>query len=63
MDDVIRMRKPHPCGSTDWRIVRIGADLGLKCLGCDRRIMLTRREVKRKMKGYVVKDGQNVNDD
>lgn len=63
MDDVIRMRKPHPCGSTDWRIVRIGADLGLKCLGCDRRIMLTRREVKRKMKGYVVKDGQNVSDD
>jgi hypothetical protein len=33
MDDVLRLRKPHPCGSTDWIVVRLGADIGLKCLG------------------------------
>jgi hypothetical protein len=50
LDDVVRMRKPHPCGSNDWRVVRLGADIGLKCTGCGRRIMLSRREVARRMK-------------
>jgi len=48
LDDVIRLRKPHPCGSMDWIVVRIGADIGLKCLGCDRKILLPRREVARR---------------
>ena len=55
MGDVIRLRKQHPCGSTDWVVVRIGADIGLKCLGCGRRILLPRREVARRMKAYVSK--------
>ncbi|MFN2146766.1 MAG: DUF951 domain-containing protein [Anaerolineales bacterium] len=50
MDEIIRMRKPHPCGSSDWRVVRLGADIGLKCTGCGRRILLSRREVARRMK-------------
>jgi len=53
MNDVLRLRKPHPCGNTDWIVVRLGADIGLKCLGCGRRILLPRREVSRRMKGYV----------
>lgn len=63
MEDVVRLKKPHPCGSTDWQVVRLGADIGLKCLGCQRRILLTRREVARKMKGYVLKDGERLLDD
>jgi hypothetical protein len=50
MDDVLRLRKPHPCGSTDWVVVRLGADIGLRCLGCGRRILLSRREVSRRLK-------------
>jgi hypothetical protein len=50
MDEILRLRKPHPCGSSDWRVVRLGADIGLKCLGCGRRILLTRRELLRRMK-------------
>jgi hypothetical protein len=50
LDDIVRMRKPHPCGSSDWRVVRLGADIGLKCKGCGRRILLSRREVARRMK-------------
>jgi len=44
------MRKPHPCGSTDWKVTRLGADIGLECLGCGRRVMLTRRELQRRAK-------------
>ncbi len=56
MGDVIRLRKPHPCGNTDWVVVRLGADIGLKCVGCGRRILLSRREVARRMKAYVRKN-------
>lgn len=55
MDDVLRLRKPHPCGGTDWVVVRLGADIGLKCLGCGRRILLPRRDVARRLKTYVKK--------
>ena len=53
MADVLRLRKPHPCGSSDWVVVRLGADIGLKCKGCGRRILLTRREVARRKKATV----------
>ena len=62
MEDVLRLRKPHPCGSTDWIVVRIGADIGLKCLGCGRRILLPRREVARRLKAYVHQGGQPLSD-
>ena len=48
--DVVHMRKPHPCGSYQWQVVRIGADIGLKCLTCGHRVMLTRRDFERRLK-------------
>lgn len=48
LDDVLRLRKPHPCGGYDWRVVRLGADIGLVCQTCGRRVMLTRREVEKR---------------
>ena len=53
--DIIRMRKPHPCGGYEWRVVRLGADIGLECLGCGRRIMLERRSLKNRMKAIIQK--------
>ena len=50
LKDTVRMRKQHPCGSFDWRVTRLGADIGLECLGCGRRVMLTRRELARRAK-------------
>jgi len=50
MQDVLRLRKPHPCGSTDWVVVRLGADIGIKCLGCGRKVLLSRRELARRIK-------------
>ena len=53
LGDVLRLRKPHPCGSYEWKVTRLGADIGLVCLGCGRRIMLPRRELARRLKAIV----------
>lgn len=53
LDDVVRLRKPHPCGSYEWRVVRLGAEIGLKCLGCGRRVLLPRRTFERRLKSFV----------
>ena len=42
LGDIVRMRKPHPCGGTDWEVVRLGADIGIRCQGCSRRVLLPR---------------------
>jgi len=55
LGDIIRMRKPHPCGGYEWRVVRLGADIGLVCLTCERRILLDRRSLKNRMKKIVQK--------
>jgi hypothetical protein len=51
--DIVRLRKPHPCGGTDWEIVRLGADIGLKCQTCQHRVLLTRRELEKRLKTIV----------
>ncbi|MBN2469224.1 MAG: DUF951 domain-containing protein [Anaerolineae bacterium] len=48
--DIAIMRKTHPCGSNQWRVTRIGADIGVVCLGCGRRVMLPRRKFTRAVK-------------
>ncbi len=53
LDDVLRLRKPHPCGGYEWRVVRLGADIGLVCVTCGRRVMLTRRELEKRTKAMV----------
>ena len=51
--DVVRLRKPHPCGGWEWTIVRLGADIGLRCNTCNHRILITRREAERDTKAFV----------
>ena len=41
--DVVTLKKPHPCGSKEWEILRVGADFRLKCLGCGHQIMIARK--------------------
>ena len=45
--DVIKMKKPHPCGSHEWEVLRVGADFRLKCMGCGHQIMVARRLVEK----------------
>jgi hypothetical protein len=58
LNDHLRLRKPHPCGSYEWTVTRLGADIGLECKGCGRRVLLTRRELARRLK-LVVKKEEN----
>ena len=53
MGDVVRLRKEHPCGSTDWTVVRLGADIGLRCVTCGRHVLLERRALERRVTGFV----------
>ena len=53
MGDVVRMRKPHPCGSYDWEVVRLGADIGIRCRECGRRVLLPRSRFVRQVKTLV----------
>lgn len=48
--DIAEMRKPHPCGSSEWDVTRIGADIGIKCRKCGRRVVLPRDEFERRVK-------------
>ncbi|MBI4203129.1 MAG: DUF951 domain-containing protein [Chloroflexi bacterium] len=48
LGDVVRLKKAHPCGSAQWEVVRLGADIGLRCLGCSRRILMPRSELERR---------------
>ncbi len=53
LGDRVRLRKPHPCGGFDWKVVRLGADIGLECETCSHRVMLSRRELARRLKVHT----------
>jgi hypothetical protein len=55
LGDVVRLRKVHPCGSYEWEVVRVGADIGLKCLKCRRKVLLARDVFGRRVKEFVSK--------
>ena len=48
--DVVRLRKKHPCGGFEWEVVRVGADIGLRCLTCGRRILTPRSKIEKRIK-------------
>lgn len=58
LGDRIRLRKAHPCGSHEWEVVRLGADIGLVCFGCGHRILMDRLDVERRFTGYVERGPQ-----
>lgn len=49
--DIVKLKKSHPCGSSEWEILRVGADFRLKCLGCGHQIMIARRLVEKNTRG------------
>ncbi|MGC8856239.1 MAG: DUF951 domain-containing protein [Anaerolineae bacterium] len=61
LNDLLRLRKPHPCGSYEWVVVRLGADIGLECKGCGRRVLLTRRDLAKRIKTILTKHEEENN--
>jgi hypothetical protein len=53
LDDIVRMKKPHPCGGTDWRVVRLGTDIGLVCLKCNRKVLIPRGKFIKQVKVFL----------
>jgi hypothetical protein len=53
LGETVRLSKPHPCGSDEWQVVRLGADVGVKCLKCGRRVLLKRSVFERRVKKII----------
>ena len=62
LNDHLRLRKQHPCGSYEWTVTRLGADIGLECKGCGRHVMLTRRELAKRLKANLTKHTEAQNE-
>ena len=56
--DIVRLKKKHPCGSDQWQVVRVGADIGIKCQRCHHRVLLERGVFERRVKGILAKDAE-----
>ena len=63
LGDIISMKKPHPCGCNKWEIIRVGADIKIKCLGenCGRVVMLTRRDFNKSLKNVIESAEERAN--
>lgn len=55
LNDLVEMKKPHPCGTNRWQIIRMGADIKIQCTGCGHIVMMPRREFDHKLKRYLKK--------
>jgi len=55
LNDIVQMKKAHPCGENKWKIIRMGMDIRLKCEGCGHSVLIPRREFERKMKKVLIK--------
>lgn len=54
--DIVKLKKPHPCGSSEWEILRVGADFRLKCMGCGHMVMVPRKLVEKNDQGLTKKE-------
>lgn len=55
LNDVVQMKKQHPCGENKWKIIRMGMDVRVKCLGCERSVLIPRNDFSKKVKKIIEK--------
>jgi hypothetical protein len=53
LGDIVRLRRPHPCGGDTWLVDRLGADIGLRCRTCERHVLIERPTLERRLAGFV----------
>lgn len=56
LNDVVEMKKAHPCGANRWRIIRLGMDIRIKCEGCAHSVLIPRKDFTKKMKKVLVRN-------
>jgi len=59
LGDIVRLKKKHPCGSDEWQVVRLGADIGIICRGCQHRVLLPRSIFERRIKAFVFRESNH----
>ena len=57
--DRLTLKKPHPCGSFEWEVLRVGADFRLRCLGCGHEVMIPRSKAEKNLR-QVLRDGERI---
>ena len=57
--DVVRLKKKHPCGSDQWQVFRVGADIGIRCQRCHRRLFLERGIFERRVRAFLSREQEN----
>ena len=55
--DIVKLKKPHPCGSQEWEILRVGMDIKLRCLGCGHELMLPRSKAEKSIRKILTEEG------
>nr|WP_321315708.1 DUF951 domain-containing protein [uncultured Ligilactobacillus sp.] len=55
LNDIVEMKKAHPCGVNQWKIIRMGMDIKIECTNCNHLVMMPRREFERKLKKILIK--------
>lgn len=63
LGDIIQTRKGHPCGSDCWEVIRVGADIKMKCTGCGRIVMLPRSQFEKSVKKIIKSNHKSENKD
>ena len=56
VNDVLKMKKAHPCGSQEWLVLRVGMDIRLRCAGCGHEVLAPRRKVEKSIKRVIPKE-------
>lgn len=62
LGDVVRLKRSHPCGGSRWLIDRLGADLGLRCTTCARRVLVARARVERRLAGFETRGDEAMSE-
>ncbi|MCI6858248.1 MAG: DUF951 domain-containing protein [Eubacterium sp.] len=57
--EVIKMKKKHPCGGNEWKLLRVGMDFRLQCMKCGREVLVPRKLVEKNFRGFVEHCGEN----
>lgn len=58
LNDVVQMKKQHPCGENQWKIIRTGMDIRIKCTGCDHSVLIPRKKFESKLKKVIVRHSE-----
>jgi hypothetical protein len=55
LGDIVEMKKPHPCGKNQWKIIRMGMDIRIKCQGCEHSVLIPRQKFEKRLKKILVR--------